>query len=39
MTMVRRLAWLLAITGTLVFGVMTAFLFSSESHVRIPRGF
>jgi hypothetical protein len=34
--MVRRLAWLLAITGTLIFGVMTAFLFSGESHVRIP---
>ena len=34
--MVRRLAWLLAITGTLVFGVMTAFLFTNESHVRIP---
>jgi hypothetical protein len=34
--MVRRLAWLLAITGTLVFGVMTAFLLSSESHIRIP---
>ena len=34
--MVRRLAWLLAITGTLIFGIMTAFLFSSENHVRIP---
>ncbi len=34
--MVRRLAWLLAITGTLVFAVMTAFLFSSETHIRIP---
>lgn len=34
--MVRRLAWLLAITGTLIFGVMTAFLFSSESSVRVP---
>jgi hypothetical protein len=34
--MVRRLAWLLAITGALVFAIMTAFLFSGESHVRIP---
>jgi hypothetical protein len=34
--MVRRLAWLLAITGTLIFAVMTAFLFTSESHIRIP---
>ena len=34
--MVRRLAWLLAITGTLIFGVMTAFLFTTETHVRIP---
>ena len=34
--MVRRLAWLLAILGTLIFGVMTAFLFTSETHVRIP---
>src|SRR4051812_19539182 len=34
--MVRRLAWLLAITGTLIFAVMTAFLFSGENHVRIP---
>jgi len=33
---VRRLAWLLAITGTLIFAVMTAFLFTSESSVRIP---
>jgi hypothetical protein len=36
LTVVRRLAWLLAITGTLIFAVMTAFLFSSENHVRIP---
>jgi hypothetical protein len=34
--MVRRLAWLLAIAGTLIFGVMTAFLFTNENHVRIP---
>ena len=34
--MIRRLAWLLAITGTLIFAVMTAFLFTSESHIRIP---
>jgi hypothetical protein len=34
--MVRRLAWLLAITGTLVFAVMTAFLLSKEGHIRIP---
>ena len=34
--MVQRLAWLLAITGTLVFAIMTAFLFTSEAHVRIP---
>ena len=34
--MARRLAWLLAITGTLIFGVMTAFLFTSENHIRIP---
>jgi hypothetical protein len=34
--MVRRLAWLLAITGALIFGVMTAFLLSNESHIRIP---
>ena len=34
--MVRRLAWLLAITGTLILAVMTAFLFSSETHIRIP---
>ena len=34
--MVRRLAWLLAITGVLILAVMTAFLFSSENHVRIP---
>jgi Protein of unknown function (DUF3429) len=34
--MVRRLAWLLAITGTLILGIMTAFLFSSENHIRIP---
>lgn len=34
--MVPRLAWLLAVTGVLILGVMTAFLFSSETHVRIP---
>jgi hypothetical protein len=34
--MVHRLAWLLAITGVLIMAVMTAFLFSPESHVRIP---
>ena len=34
--MIRRLAWLLAITGTLIFAVMTAFLFTSETHIRIP---
>jgi hypothetical protein len=34
--MVRRLAWLLAITGVLILAIMTAFLFSRENHVRIP---
>ena len=34
--MVRRLAWLLAITGVLILAVMTAFLFSRETAVRIP---
>jgi hypothetical protein len=34
--MVRRLAWLFAITGALIFAAITAALFSSQSHIRIP---
>ena len=34
--MVRRIAWLFAFTGVLVFAGMTSVLLSSESHVRIP---
>ena len=34
--LVRRLAWIFAITGVLVFAVLTAMLFSSQSQVRVP---
>jgi uncharacterized protein DUF3429 len=33
---VRRLAWIFAVTGTLVFAGLTALLFSSQTQVRIP---
>jgi hypothetical protein len=31
--MVRRIAWLFAFTGVVLFAAMTGFLFNSESHV------
>jgi ABC-type multidrug transport system permease subunit len=34
--MVRRIAWLFAFTGVLLFAAMTSILSSGESHVRIP---
>ena len=34
--MVRRIAWLFAFTGVVLFAAMTGFLFAGESHVRIP---
>jgi hypothetical protein len=34
--MVRRIAWLFAFTGVLLFAGMTGVLSSGESHVRIP---
>lgn len=34
--MVRRIAWLFAFTGVLIFAGMTTVLSSGESHVRIP---
>ena len=34
--MVRRIAWIFAIAGGVVFAAMTAVLVSGESHVRIP---
>lgn len=34
--MLRRLAWLFALTGVILFAAMTGVLFSGESHVRIP---
>lgn len=34
--MVRRVAWLTAIAGSLIFAGITVGLFSSQSHIRIP---
>jgi hypothetical protein len=34
--MVRRVAWLTAIAGSLIFAGITVALFSSQSHIRIP---
>ncbi len=34
--MVRRLAWIFAIAGALVFAGLTAMLFSTQNQVRIP---
>ncbi|MGZ5035011.1 MAG: DUF3429 domain-containing protein [Usitatibacter sp.] len=34
--MVRRISWLFAITGALVFAGITAALLSGENHIRIP---
>ena len=34
--MVRRLAWIFAITGVLIFAGLTVMLFSNQSQVRIP---
>jgi hypothetical protein len=34
--MVRRLAWIFAITGALIFAALTAMLFSTQNQVRIP---
>ena len=34
--MVRRLAWLFAIVGAVVFAVLTAMMFSDRTQVRIP---
>ena len=34
--MVRRLAWIFAITGAVIFAALTAMLFSSANQVRIP---
>jgi hypothetical protein len=34
--MVRRIVWLFAITGTLIFAGITAALLSGENHIRIP---
>lgn len=34
--MVKRLAWIFAITGAVVFAALTAMLFSSQNQVRIP---
>jgi hypothetical protein len=34
--MVKRIAWILAITGGVMFAAMTAVLLSGEAHVRIP---
>ena len=34
--MVKRIAWIFAITGGIIFAAMTAVLISGESHVRIP---
>jgi hypothetical protein len=34
--MVRRLAWVFAIGGALLFAAMTAVLVSGQSHIRIP---
>lgn len=34
--MVRRIAWIFAIAGGVIFAALTAVLVSGESHVRIP---
>jgi hypothetical protein len=34
--MVRRIAWLFAITGALIFAGITAALLSGQNHIRIP---
>jgi hypothetical protein len=34
--MVRRIAWLFAFTGVVLFGAMTSFLVAQDSHLRIP---
>jgi Protein of unknown function (DUF3429) len=34
--MVRRIAWIFAITGAVIFAAMTMVLLSGASHVRIP---
>jgi hypothetical protein len=34
--MVKRIAWIFAIAGGIIFAAMTAVLVSGESHVRIP---
>ncbi len=34
--MVRRIAWLTAIAGLLIFAAITVALFSSESRIRVP---
>jgi hypothetical protein len=34
--MIRRLAWFLSVVGVLIFAGVTAMLFSSASHVRVP---
>ena len=33
---IKRIAWVLAIAGTIPFIVATAFIFRGESHVRVP---
>ena len=34
--MVRRLAWIFAIAGTVIFAALTAMLLSTQSQVRVP---
>lgn len=34
--MVKRLAWIFAIAGAIIFAALTAMLFSSQNQVRIP---
>lgn len=34
--MVRRIAWLFAVTGALIFAGITAALLSGDNHIRIP---
>ena len=34
--MVRRLAWIFAVTGAVIFAALTAMLFSTQNQVRIP---
>jgi hypothetical protein len=34
--MLRRIVWLFAFTGVLIFAAITAVLLSGESHVRVP---